>query len=127
MKEILIREISNDLGIITRIQIVSQTHRCENFGTECGDGRVFQHKGFALKSFYKPQVGVDLKTLFVKGSDYIRDDNILKVPSQKWLMEAEAAIAAYNIFFMSCKICKERHCNKCKISRCNSEGRVAVL
>jgi hypothetical protein len=126
MKKLAIKEIPNENGEITKIQIIEQTHRGRNFGK---DGRCsFLHdNGFLLSSRGQPQevnknlldkenneeIGNVYYGLYVRGSTNQCDENILIVPSNTWLEDMREAVRSYNEHFCTCKDCTYRKCNGC--------------
>jgi hypothetical protein len=110
MKKLTIKEIPNEIGEITQIQIVEQTQRCSLFGIT---GSYFTHNGFVLDSQASPEISDG--RLYVQGNNYSKDNLILDVSSKEWLESMRAAVKAYNEYFCNCDKCIDRKCNSCPV------------
>jgi hypothetical protein len=112
MKKLVIKEIPDKNGEITRIQIIEQTHREKSFGKT---GESFRYKNFYIQSINHPQISTSENILFVRGKDILMDNTILFVPNSSWLEKMRSAVKAYNEYFCNCKNCVDRHCNSCEV------------
>jgi hypothetical protein len=116
MKRLVIKEIPNESGEITQIQIVEQTHRGLEFSEKVNEDS-FIHNGFILSSASYPEK-TD-KGLFVRGSDHTRDNRIILLTDSTsvWLKSMRKAVEAYNEYFSSCNMCIDRKCNTCDLNK----------
>ena len=127
MKKLIIKEIPDKQGIVTKIKVSEQSHRNKEFGNEIHQDfeqvLCFKHNGFALISDgcisaceYPLETFESADGLFVRGNTKQHDDEIISVPSQEWLERMRAAVDAYNKHFANCDGCIERNCNTCIMS-----------
>jgi hypothetical protein len=124
MKKLVIKEIPDKNGEITKIKVVEQTNTGTDFGYNGEDHFLLDNKKFFLVSLDYQSVcnfshfGCS-HGLCVLGRGTAPENGIeLDIPANNsWLEDMREAVKAYNEYFCNCDKCIDRKCNSCPVDK----------